>query len=219
MADLITLTEYKTFVGITDTNVGRDARITALISPASRAIRSNTDRKFDVASSASARTFLFDGSGIMEIDDCTAVTAVTTDGGFTGGAQVSLTSDQYTAMPYRETTDDDPHYYIIFHSLPGSYSPEMGFRNNLDTIDVVQRPVLVTVTATWGWPAIPSDVKLAATWTVEAALGGAADDELTAEAIAGYSRSWGSGQNSGGSGSLAIPKRARDLLSAYERPY
>jgi hypothetical protein len=45
----------------------------------------------------------------------------------------------------------------------------------------------------------------------------ASSDNLTAESIEGFSRSWARG----GSGSvvpLAIPSRARDILAQYQRP-
>ena len=51
-----------------------------------------------------------------------------------------------------------------------------------------------------------------------ASSGGGAAEGLTAEAIEGWSRSWG-GRTGGGVASLAIPNRARDLLVAYQRVF
>ena len=216
MANLITRAEYKTLVGMSATDTRKDAQIDALLAAASRSVRSHTDRKFDLAAGATSRTFLFDESGLLDIDDCTAVTLVTTDGGYTGSPAVALHESEWTAMPYRETSDDDPHYYLALHSMPGSYSPAMGFTRNLDTLDVVQNQVLVTVTATWGWSAIPDDVKLATAWTIQEALSKPSNDDLKSEAIEGYSRAWGA---TASSSSLALPARARDILANYIRVF
>jgi hypothetical protein len=75
----------------------------------------------------------------------------------------------------------------------------------------------LTVNAQWGWPVIPQDVKLAAAWTINDALSEPADQNLAAEAIEGYSRSWA---NQGTVlSSLAVPNSARDLLAPYTREY
>ncbi len=119
-------------------------------------------------------------------------------------------------MPYREDESDDPSYYVVLHSRQGSYSPEMGFARNLDTLPYEQRPVLLTINATWGWPEVPADVKLATAWTVQDSVSKPSSADLRSESIAGYSRSW----TAAAAGMmLAVPNRARDLLSNYERVF
>lgn len=217
MANLITLAEYKSLVGVATSNTRDDALVEALIPAASLAIEKYTDRRFGVGYGATPRSFQYDGSGILDIDDCTGVTAVTSDGGVPGGPTYSLTASEYTAMPYRETSDDDPHYYLILHTLPRPYSPQMGFRNNLDTLDILDgQPVIITVTATWGWPAVPDDVKLATAWTIQDAARKPDSSAIRSEAIEGFSRSF---QDPAKTGSLALPSRARDLLNNYIRVF
>jgi hypothetical protein len=115
-------------------------------------------------------------------------------------------------------------YYLILHGgfLPFAISPEMGFERNLDTYPFSSfKSPMVAVTATWGWPAVPDDVKLATALTIKQFLtssGGGSAEGLTAEAIEGFSRSWG-GRGSMGVTALAIPNRARDLLAAYQRVF
>lgn len=212
MADLITLAEYKALTGTATTDTRDDAQITALLPAVSRSIRSFTDRTFDIAAAPGPREFQYDGSGFLDIDDCTAITQVTSNLGYPPEVY-TLESFEYTPMPHREQTTDNPYYYLLIHSyrLPGS--PEMGFERNLDTLGWIPQYPLVTVTATWGWPAVPEDVKLATAWTVQDVISTPSSGP-TAEAIEGWSRSWGREGKV-----LAVPNRARDLLANYQRAY
>jgi hypothetical protein len=217
MADLITVAEYKAFQGIDPTDTRDDARLAALLPAISRLIRTFTGRQFDVTTGiATARTFLYDNTGMLEIDDCTVVSGVSTDAGV-AGQTYALDSSQWTAMPQ---DDSDVFYYLVVGGGPFfGMSPEMGFNRNLDQYPLIQHNAYMTVTATWGWTAIPEDVKLAAAWTAREALSRRGDSSasLSSEAIAGYSRSWGGQAPT--STALAVPGDARDLLAAYERLY
>lgn len=215
MADLLTLAEYKSLNGVNPTDTRTDAEVEAMLPTVSRLIRTYTDREFMVSDgSATPRTYQYDNSGFLDIGDCTSVTSVVTDGGSTGQT-IELQPDQWTAMPY----GGDVIYYLLVGGGPfNGMSPEMGFERNLDTMP--WRPVkfpMITVTATWGWPSIPSDIKLAAAWTIKDWLSKPPSDGLTAEAIEGYSRAWGAKSGSGPSPNLAIPNKARDILANYDR--
>lgn len=214
--DLITLNEYKTLLGVSLTNTRDDDKINAMIPAASRAVEKFVDRNFSPASAPEPRTFQYDGGEVVDVDDFVDITSITTDGGWTNGPTYTLDTDEYTAMPHRDQATDDPNYYIVLHSRAGSYSPEMGFARNLDTLPYEQRPVLLTVTATWGWPSVPSDVKLAVAWTIQDSIAKPASSDLQSESISGYSRSW---QAAAVGQMLAVPNRARDLLSNYERVF
>lgn len=221
MPDLISLAELRTALGIDPTDTRRDEQYTQAITFATRAIRNYTDRDFATAQVTEERTFEYDGSGYLDIDDAQTITAVSlTTYGF---PDTSLTGDQWVAMPQKR--DDSPVFYYLI--MPGGVragSPEMGFTRNLDIAYMEGRlptmPRLVKVTGTWGWPEVPEDVKQAAIWTVQdwtSKATPAGGEALTAEAIEGFSRSWG---NRAGSAtqSLAIPNRARDLLIQYVKP-
>lgn len=216
MANLITLSDYKSLLGVNPTNTAKDAQIEALIPSVSKAIQSYTDRRFDAQGGSVDRVFQYDGSGLLDIDDCISVVSVSTDAGYAGGPLYDLDPQEYTALPYRESADDDPHYYIQFNWFPGRYSGEMGFRRNLDTMDIVGGPVLVTVRATWGWPEVPADVKLAAAWTIHDSLNTPGNNDLRNESIEGFSRGWGLADSTA---NLALPARARDLLNNYIRVF
>lgn len=220
LPDLITLNEYKVLNGIAPSNVRDDDRINALITSVSRSVRTYTDRRFEVAgNTATERVFQWDGSEILDIDDCVDITHVEWNGGWIGALDYPITGDQYTAMPFRETTSDDPYYYVLLHTGPGNYSPQMGFARNLDTIPYPNtKPATVSITAIWGWPEIPEDVKLATAWAVSDGVNKSDSGDLQAESIAQYSRNWAAGALAP-SYNMGIPGRSRDLLAPYVRTY
>lgn len=214
MANILTLTEYKTFTGMEPTDNREDTRITALLPAATRAVVSFTDRSFDQIAGgvAAKRSFEYDGSGYLDIDDCTSISVVSTDAGVEG-ADYPLTASEWTAKPY----DGEVYYYLVLHgSSRLRPSREMGFERNLDTIEPSYKLPQVKVTAVWGWPAVPEDVKLAAAWIIQDAIAAPAGAPQ-AEAIEGFSRSWGGAGR--GRALLAVPNRARDLLSNYARVF
>lgn len=211
--NLLSRSEYKQYIGIDADDTRQDSRIDLLLPAVTRLVESYTDRDFEVATGvATARTYQYDGDGFLDIDDCVAISSVATDAGVVGESY-PLESVEWTAQPSRGET----YYYLLVHGQRFPFSPEMGFARNLDTLDVGYKPVTVTVTAQWGWPSVPEDVKLAAAWVIQASLTKPSNDDLAAEAIAGYSRSWVRGNQM--PEALGIPNRARDLLSNYIRMY
>lgn len=217
-SDLITLAELRSKLGVHVTDTRKDALYESMIPAASAAIRSFTERDFGAPTVTEERTFEYDGSGYLDIDDAAEVTQVAFVNPLT--ADLVLDSDLWQPKPSRR--DDAPVYYYVIIGSPGSVgSPEMGFARNLDVYAREGRlPGLTAtakVTATWGWPTVPEDVKMAATWTIREWLDRPSGDALTAEAIEGWSRTWGGRGGAGGAAALAIPARARDLLANYAK--
>ena len=198
MADLITLNEVKTALGLT--NNSQDAKITQAIPEASAAIRNYVDRDFETpVSSSTVRTYYYDGSGVLEIDDAQTITAVTLD-------TVPLTTDEYSAEP----AGNSPYTWLFLPEQKWQSSPAMGFTRNLDNLWWRQtgKAQVVTVTGTFGWAAIPEDVKRAAIWTTINLMEN--PRPVTTESIGGVSRSYTAYAH-------AIPQRARELLEPYFR--
>lgn len=215
---LIDLPTYKSLMGIQTSDTRDDPQITALLSPASKAVETYTGRNFALSSGLSTtRTYLYDGSGILDIDDCTAITNVSVN--IPNVAPYSMQPEEWTAMPDTGIVT----YYLVLHGgvSPFGISPEMGFERNLDQYPATRfKASTVAITAQWGWPEIPEDVKLAVALTIKqfvSSAGGGSAEGLTAEAIEGFSRSWGARSGATGVASLAVPNRARDLLSTYQR--
>jgi hypothetical protein len=161
------------------------------------------------------RSYQYDGDEMLDIDDCVAVSAVSTDVGVPGQSY-ALTNDQWEVMPQ---DDSDVYYYILILGGYGYASPEMGFTRNLDTIGLRPRKPLISVTADWGWETIPDDVRYATVLTAGELMSSHKDgggEGLNSEAIEGWSRSWGS-KSGTMQAAMAVPNRARDLLSHYQR--
>lgn len=208
-SDLVTLSQVKSFLVITDST--QDTRLAAAITAASAAIRSYTGRDMSSSSSPSPGTITYgyDRSGWLDIDDCTAITAVTLDGS-------ALTLNQtYTPGPDRGlTTPDGGNVYTWLELVPGiNMSPEMGFAWNLDMLYLYglgfQQYSAVAVTATFGWATVPADVVQAALWTV-AEFAASPPEGFTHLGIDSYNVSQAAGAQQ-----RAIPDRARDLLAPY----
>lgn len=217
--DLVTLPEVRASFGVTNpSDTRRDALWSAAITAASTAIVNFTERDFGSPQVTETRSFEYDGSGYLDIDDCTAVTDVSLV--VPHSDNVVLDTDTWSAMPVRRR--DAPVFFYIVMPRVSAYgiSPAMGFTRNLDRWadehGIPTTPQMVSVTATWGWPAIPADVKQATIWTIAAWTANPTGTEgLQSESIAGFARSWAAMTSA--LQALAIPNRARDLLANYTR--
>jgi hypothetical protein len=181
----------------------------AAIRAASSAVRAYTDRDFTLNASAvaSTRTFEYDDSGYIDIDDVQSVNMVKIVFPY-GEPPQTLLSTQWALMPYDGVIKDN---LIVYAPFNYGMSREMGFTWNLDTYDGPYGgpPPMVEVTGVWGWPTIPDDVQQATVWIASAFSED--DRSITAESIEGYSRSMTTVPLS------ALPLRARDLLDQYRR--
>jgi hypothetical protein len=216
MADILTLNEYKTLSGITNTK--KDAMYTAMLPAVSQAVTSYAGRDFNQSPVTEVRSYQYDGSEYLDIDDATTISGVSIT--IPGGTDYVMGVDEYLPQPARR--DDSPVYhYLILFSWVFGVSPEMGFTRNLDVYARegrwLSKPAVVNVTGTWGWATIPDDVKMAAKWTLDDWVARRPETAAPAEAIESYSRQWGSFR--GEALSLGIPYRARDLLAAYTKVY
>lgn len=232
-SDLLTAAEFYTRTGRDPNALSPQdaARFPALITAASIAVRNFVDRDLTLAADAdqSPRTFRYYGRGMVEIDDCTAITQVATSVTAWSPASRLLDPSEYIAGA---TSSNLPvlDYIELWTNLPMvAASPAMGFTWNADRYGYRPHPVLLTVTANWGWAAIPEDVKMAVVWTVGAFE--VPETPYISESIAGYShtlertRGGGGGGNDGGGGGpsltgsmeQAVPERAQALLAPYVR--
>jgi hypothetical protein len=216
MADLITRDEVKAILGLDLTDTRKDPQYDEIIPLASQAIKTFTGRDFGEPTVTEPRNFEYDGSGFLDIDDATDITAL--EFIVPHSTNLVLDSDQWYAAPPRR--DDSPVYDYIVLVTPTGQSPYMGFERNTDVLYEEGRLPSVTrtavVTGTWGWPDVPGDVKLATAWTINSwTTAPDGDDNLSAEAIEGFSRSWGN--RTATTTALAIPNRARDILAAYQK--
>lgn len=206
---LVSLQEMKVALNLLDTTE-QDEKILQAIPEAEAAIFNTTNRTFEVtppSASAVPRTFEYSDSGVIEIADAQHGTIESV----TAGGRLLL-PDEWSAEP---SAEEYPVTWWIELAIPGSRglrSPEMGFTRNEDVLwrEGRLRPVAdsdVVVTAVWGWPAVPLDVRRAAIWTVAAFM--ERPTPYVSESIAGYSRT------SPNPLTVAIPARARALLDYH----
>jgi hypothetical protein len=154
---ILTLDEYNTRRELTEASTERDEATSAAIAAAEDAVLQHTGRDFTQPAGAETRSYVYDGSGILEVDDFTNATAVTIDGAAQSGG--------WTAGPREGNT----FYWIDFGGVRRE-SPEMGFMRNLDTLAARtgRYRSTVNVTAEFGWPGdAPASVKQAVVWLVD----------------------------------------------------
>jgi hypothetical protein len=219
--DLISLEDYKLLSGIDATDTRKDEQLAQMISWASVAVSNYAQRGFGLPVVTETRQFVYndDDAGFLDIDDTASVATVALV--VPHGTDLALTTDQWVALPPRRA-DSHVYTYIALAGFQATaaFSSAMGFTRNLDVYAREGRlrgiPTVIKVTADWGWPLVPSDVSLATAWTVQDWLSKQDGEGLTAESIENYSRAWG---RSGATvaAALAIPNRARDLLTDFQR--
>lgn len=215
MANLITLDTLKIALGEPLVADPEDAKHSLAIASASSLIRNYTGLQFDVSGSspvASPRRYEYDGSGFLDIDECQAITSVTTESGYSGmpASVVNLSVNEWSAYPLNGPVK---LWLRLAENYYGVGSPEMGFTYNLDTLAYKYpfKPNIITVTATWGWATIPDDVQQAVIWT---ALNLAESPRpYTQESIENYSRTRGASDTE-----EPIPLRAQAILQNYIIP-
>lgn len=217
-ADLLTYNEFLAADGKAtgDVDSTEASRIQFAITGASQAVRQYLDRDLTLNTDSvqGARTFRYWGHGTVDIDDCTSVTQVAfTSTPWQPFTRVLDVSEWVQPIPSRNLPVSD--FLELWTNLPFAASPEMGFKWNADRYGYRPHPIELDITAVWGWPSIPQDIKMATVWVVGEFL--AAISPYTAESIEGYSHSFGSGRSMSLIPQTAITVRAQSLLDPYQR--
>ena len=135
----VTQAEFDIYCAAEQLPAGGPDRATALAA-AKRAVYGYTQRTYDLAGeSATARTYVPTGSDILRIHDCVAVTGITVDGATVASTsyQVEPTTVDWSGLsrPYEQVR------YLLgywYGATPGKAA--------------------VSVTARWGWTAVPDEV-------------------------------------------------------------
>lgn len=146
--------EYKTWAR-NDLPTVDDTVIDDAIAAAEMSLDNACGRRFALAGAASARVFMADRyAHVVPIHDCTTVTAVTDNG-------AAVASTAYQLEPINGLSHaGEPVPYNAIRRTGGSHW----------TYDASK--ALVSVTATWGWPTIPAQIKEACKVLTKAHLDG-----------------------------------------------
>lgn len=212
LPDLIELSELLAALGVApgDLEDQEIEKYEFALKAASQAVRNYTGRTFQLATgTATTRTFEYDGSGYLDIDDAVSVASLT---GQYGSTERVLLGDEWNSQPFGAKPLGVYEWIRVAPNAWGIGSPEMGFTRNLDTLydSLPVTPVLMVVMADWGWSEIPYDVKQALVWTASSL----SEDPrpYQSESIEGYSRSRGPQVPT-----EVIPERALAALASYEK--
>lgn len=210
---LVSLAKYKRAIGETDG--ANDTLHTEALDDASQAVLDWTDRDFGVTPVVATRSYPYDGSGFLEIDDATTINSVT----FAGAV---ITPPRYKA---RSEGPALTYGVVSYLELPpfSTESGEMGFMNNLDVYltryGPVYREVDVVINAAWGFTPVPGSVERAVIITAAAyeADEGRSAVGLAAKSVAEVAESYVQSEAAGRAGDDPLPKRAQSLLAPYRR--
>lgn len=211
---LVPLPRMKRALDIDPTDSSHDVKILEKLAAASRAVLNYTDRDFGSPNITETRTYLYDGSGVLDIDDASAVTSATVN--YPGATSVVLTTLDWFAQPF-----DKPLGIYEWLQVPENLygipvSPQMGFNRNLDQYrPLATQPTTISVNATFGWPYVPEDVVQATEWAAADFIK-RPDADLQAHAIEGFSESF-IAPRAGTGPELALPAQSKDLLDFYRR--
>jgi len=146
-----TLAEIRGEIGITDaTDNTDDTRLERAVVAASRAIDNECGRRFYLDSAATARYFTAKESDYLRVDDIGTATGliVATDSAGARTYADTWASTDYDAEPYNALADGWP-ITALQVTPQGSYS--------FPTLRKACK-----ITAKWGWPSVPADIKTAA---------------------------------------------------------
>jgi hypothetical protein len=146
--DYITVPEFKSFLG--RSVVEDDAVIAQLATTASRWVDSKSGRRFYADSVATARFFHPTTTRLVKLDDCATITSVATDEADTGLYATAWTAADYVTLPLNGVGSNGASGWPISALSAVATVTFPGFI----------RPT-VKVTATWGWAAVPDDIKTA----------------------------------------------------------
>jgi hypothetical protein len=146
----VSLAELRAEVGITDgTDTTDDTQLTAATQSASRAIDQECGRYFYLDASATVRYYTAEGGDYLRVDDIGSTTSLTieTDEDDDRDYDYAWASTDYDLEPYNAAAKGQP--WTVIRTMP---------------LGVYTFPTLrkgVKVTAKWGWPAVPADIKRA----------------------------------------------------------
>jgi hypothetical protein len=146
----VTLAEIRGEIGITVTaDTADDTRLEVAVEAASRAIDSECGRRFYLDANASARYYTAEDVDYLRVDDIGTATGlvVATDEAEARTYAYTWASTDYDAEPYNALADGKPVTSIC--------------RTALGVYVFPRARKACKITAKWGWPSVPTDIKKA----------------------------------------------------------
>jgi hypothetical protein len=209
---IVSLAKYKRAIGETD--AANDQYHQEALDDAEAAVAAYSDRDLGVAVVEEDRTFAYDASGYVEIDDASVVNSVRFE-----TSSTALNPNSWEAM--KDGPAGVPYSYLL---LPPSsrFSPEMGFTYNLDVWagegGALSPETRVVVNAEWGWATVPGDIQRAVIWTAQSyeSMSSSEAGALTAHSVAEVSKSYTFVPQQDQE-VADLPARAKGIIDNYRR--
>lgn len=156
--EYVTVSELKATLGLTGQTYADDD-IALAVTAASRAIDNECGRRFYADTDATQVRYYTPLNGdLMQVDDLVTLTSLETDPGGDGTWEELWTlNTDFTLKPANAVADGKPYTLIAMHPS-GRYSFSTSY------------PRTIKVTGQFGWPAVPSEVKMAASILATALL-------------------------------------------------
>lgn len=145
-------TALKAYLGIDDAN--DDSLLTVAGKVGSQWVNRHCGRQFNKTTTASARVYRAERTGVLAVDDFHTTTdlVVKTDTGDNGTYDTTWTTSDYVLEPFNGVRDGETGFpYEKILAVEGLLFPTSGHRARVE------------VTAQWGWNAVPDAVTRAAT--------------------------------------------------------
>lgn len=140
MTDYATLAELKTELRITDTS--DDTELQSKLTSASRRVDRDTGRRFYVDSVTSTRIYRAHHEELLIVDDISTDTGLVVEIG-RGTSWATVDSTSYDLLPENAVADA-----VAIETL-----------QRINAVWPLWGPQRVRVTAKWGWPAVPEEIK------------------------------------------------------------
>ena len=141
-----TLAQFKQRTGITSTDANRDTDLELIIQASSRKIDQYCGRVFYATAAGVVRYFTAQNVHRCYVNDYTALTAVETDDDGDGTIETTWAATDYRKMPIQDAGGLWP--YTFLEVMPqGNYTFPKGLTGG------------VKLTGTWGWTAVPDEVR------------------------------------------------------------
>ena len=146
MASYASLAQFKQRFAISSSDTARDDDIDLILAFASRLIEKKCNRVFEAATTATAdRYFTAQDYRRVYIDDCTTITALQTDDDGDGTIETTWAATDYVTLP--ASSQFGTPYTWLEIAPEGDYRFPKGLRSG------------VKITATWGWTAVPDEIR------------------------------------------------------------
>lgn len=146
--------ELKSRVGIGDTDQLDAFEILAVCRSVSRWIDQHCDRRF--YKRTATMTFQPCDQYLLDIPDLVSVITLKTDASGDGTYEQTWTASDYQLLPVNAAVEGEPRPYTRIKAV-GAYAFPALYSGLYNT-----RTDRVQIAAVWGWPAVPDDVKQAA---------------------------------------------------------